>query len=212
MIPQTDAEPRPRFPGTAIRSTVTRLADGEEDQWMADYAAGDRTAFTRLFRALGPRVHAFFLRSMRDVAVADELLQTTFLQVHRARESYRVGSPVAPWIFTIAANVRRDELRRRLRRKEDLDEEALERAMATEGGESVIAAREGAELADRVRAAVDALPEGQRIVVQLHRFEGFPLPEVAKILGLKEVAVRVRASRAYERLRVELANLRGVTS
>lgn len=201
--------PLERFSAGAIKARGGVVGNGDEERWMEAYTGGDRLAFTRLFRVLAPRVHAFYLRSFREPAVADELLQTTFLRVHRARATYRIGAPVAPWIFTIAANVRRDELRRRLRRKEDLDEEALSLAMAAEGAESIIASQENAEIADRVRAAVDALPEGQRVVIQLHRFEGFPLPEVARILGLKEVAVRVRASRAYDRLRVELAALRG---
>ena len=80
---------------------------------MAAYATGDENAFARLFASLAPKMYGFFLRSFRDPSTCDELLQTTFLRIHRARTSYRPELAVRPWAFTIAAHVRRDELRRR---------------------------------------------------------------------------------------------------
>src|SRR5438552_15588972 len=95
---------------------------------MAAYAAGDARAFEQLFVRLAPRVHGFFLRSFRETAAADDLLQVTFMKVHKARDQYRRDLKVAPWVFTIAARVRLDELRRRRRLPEDADEEAVARA------------------------------------------------------------------------------------
>src|SRR4051812_42247866 len=95
---------------------------------MARYAAGDDVAFQRLFALLAPRIRAFFLRSFCDAAVADDLMQTTFLKLHRARESYRPEQPLKPWLFTIAAGVRRDELRRRYRLPPHVSESELEQA------------------------------------------------------------------------------------
>src|SRR5205807_4918364 len=99
-----------------------------EEELMGAYVAGDRRAFERLFALLAPRVHGFFLRSFGDRAVADDLLQITFLKMHRARGEFRRGSRVRPWLFAIAARVRLDELRKRYRLAEDAGEEQLERA------------------------------------------------------------------------------------
>src|SRR6267143_3096617 len=99
-----------------------------DEELMSAYVAGDARAFEQLFARLAPRVHAFFLRSFRDSAVADDLLQVTFMKVHRAREQYRNDLRVAPWIFSVAARVRLDELRRRRRMPEDADEEVLAKA------------------------------------------------------------------------------------
>src|SRR5439155_19951011 len=99
-----------------------------DEELMSAYVAGDARAFERLFARLAPRVHGFFLRSFRDASVADDLLQVTFMKVHRAREQYRADLKIAPWLFAVAARVRLDELRRRLRLPEDADEEALARA------------------------------------------------------------------------------------
>ena len=173
---------------------------------MARYAAGDKLAFVRLFALLAPRVRAFFLRSFSDGAVADDLMQTTFLKLHRARESYRPEWPLKPWVFAIAASVRRDELRRRYRLPPHVGESELELAEPRLSAESQ--ANEAAFEADRagaVRAAIQRLPESHRAVLHLHCYEELTFAQIADALGTTSGAVRVRASRAYERLRQELA-------
>jgi RNA polymerase sigma-70 factor, ECF subfamily len=174
-----------------------------EDRLMAQYAAGDEGAFQRLFALLAPRVRAFFVRSFSDSAVADDLLQTTFLKLHCARSTYRPELPLKPWVFTIAASVRRDELRRRYRLPPHVGEAELEQAefggYDPAPGIAVAAAK-----ADAVRAAITRLPESQRVVLHLHAYEELTFEQIAGVLGTTPGAVRVRASRAYERLREEL--------
>ena len=176
---------------------------------MAAYVAGDRRAFEQLFARLAPRLHRFFRRSFSAEATADDLLQVTFLKLHRARDTYKVGMPVAPWAFAIAARVRLDEFRKRKRLAEDGDEEALARAdeaqaaAARDRDESAI----DGDTADAVRRAVDALPESQRVVIHLNRFEGMTFAEIARVLGTTEGAIKLRAFRAYGALRQALAPL-----
>lgn len=177
---------------------------------MTAYAAGDERAFVRLFGSLAPKVYGFFLRSFGDRSVCDELLQTTFFRIHRARRSYRPELALRPWIFTIAAHVRRDELRRRHRLREDPGEEALAAAEEGQALEHPPDPERGVVERDadaRVRRALDGLPESQRAVVHLHRYEGLTFAQVAAVLGTSEVAVRGRAFRAYAQLRKQLAGL-----
>ncbi|HEY6911694.1 MAG TPA: RNA polymerase sigma factor [Myxococcales bacterium] len=174
-----------------------------DEDLMSAWVAGDARAFERLFARLAPRVHGFFLRSFRDRGVADDLLQVTFMKVHRARSQYRSGLPLAPWLFAIAARVRLDELRRRLRMPEDADEEALARAEEQ-------APRDpppDPDVKDAVRAALQALPESQRAVIHLHRYEGMTFAEIAQVLGTTPGAVKLRAFRGYETLREQLKGL-----
>jgi RNA polymerase sigma-70 factor (ECF subfamily) len=169
---------------------------------MARYAAGDLAAFRRLFELLAPRVHGFFLRSFSDPCVADDLTQNTFLKLHRARASYRPDLPLKPWVFTIAASVRRDELRRLYRLPPHVGEAEIEHAETALGPLS----REPETLpkSDEIRDAIERLPESQRVVLHLHTYEELTFQEIAAVLGTSPGAVRVRASRAYERLREEL--------
>jgi RNA polymerase sigma factor (sigma-70 family) len=170
---------------------------------MARYAAGDEVAFQRLFALLAPRVRAFFLRSFADTAVADDLTQTTFLRLHRSRASYQPELPLKPWVFTIAASVRRDELRRRYRLPPHVGEAELEEAESSLSAPPPDESGDDSR-SDAVRAAIFRLPETQRVVLHLHCYEGLTFEEIGQALGTTCGAVRVRASRAYERLREEL--------
>lgn len=177
-----------------------------EEGLMAAYCEGDALAFERLFAALGPRVHAFFIRSFRSSSLADDLTQNTFLRLHRARAQYRRDLPLRPWVFAIAARVRLDEYRRQARLPEELDEAALVRATDASGlphaaPETEIAIGRRIQL---VRAALESLPESQRVIVHLHRYEGLTFAEIARVLETTEGAVKLRAFRAYERLRRQL--------
>ncbi len=174
-----------------------------DEELMSAYVAGDARAFERLFARLAPRVHGFFLRSFRDAAVADDLLQVTFMKVHRAREQYDGNQRLAPWLFAIAARVRLDELRKRMRLPEDADEEALARA----DEQAPRDAPPDTDLQDAVRAALERLPESQRAVIHLHRYEGMTFPEIAQVLGTTPGAIKLRAFRGYETLRKELEGL-----
>jgi RNA polymerase sigma-70 factor (ECF subfamily) len=177
--------------------------EADEETLMEAYAAGDEGAFERLFRSLAPSVHAFFVRSVGRGGVADDLLQTTFLKLHGARARWRKGEPLRPWVFTIAGRVRVDWLRRQGRDEGELDDEQVpDPAPGDPAG-----ALEARERADRVRAALEALPEPQRVVVHLHRIEGLGFAEIGQALGITEGAAKLRAFRAYGRLRELLSEL-----
>jgi RNA polymerase sigma-70 factor (ECF subfamily) len=190
----------------------------QEAAWMAAYAAGDERAFGPLFRALAPRLMAFFRRSLADHALCEDLVQSTFVRLHAARASYLVGAPVRPWVFTIAARVRIDELRRRQRRIQTSGDGDLDNVHAETDADTDFQASAGVEALDEkarqdsVRDAIDALPAGYRIVVHLHRFEGLSFPEIGKVLGCTAGAARIRAFRAYAILRERLRPLRQDTT
>jgi RNA polymerase sigma-70 factor (ECF subfamily) len=175
-----------------------------EEALMARYCAGDARAFEQLYARLGPKLYGFFMRAFNDPAVAEDLLQTTLLKMHRSRGEFRPEASVRPWVFAIAARVRVDEHRRRRHITEPLDEDALARF---DGGD-----KEGEDALDAgnglraLREALAALPESQRVVIHLHRLEGMTFPQIARVLGSTEGAVKLRAFRGYARLRRALVS------
>lgn len=178
-----------------------------DEQLMSAYARGDRAAFTALFRRWAPRLHGFFLRSLREQATADDLLQVTFLKVHRARATFQPLRQLRSWIYAIAVRELREELRRRrhtpLASKEQQDRE--DHGIVDDVHRNL----EGRRRATSVREAIDRLPESQRAVLYLHRYEEMTFVEIAQALGTTEGAVKLRAFRAYETLRRDLAALVG---
>ncbi|HEY2029862.1 MAG TPA: sigma-70 family RNA polymerase sigma factor [Myxococcales bacterium] len=168
---------------------------------MARYVEGDRRSFAQLFARWAPRLHGYFLRAGGSRGEADDLLQATFLRVHRARESFRGELGLRGWLFTIAARVRKDEVNRRLRNPSGADPAAAEEIAAPAEEDPAVAN----ERAQAVRAALARLPEAQREVIYLHRYEHMRFGEIAAVLGISEGAVKLRAFRGYERLRIDLA-------
>lgn len=168
---------------------------------MGRYADGDAAAFEAVYATLEPLVRRSLTRWVGPELTPD-LAQKTFLKVHRARQKYRRGSPVGPWVLAIARNLAIDEMRRQGRAREDLTREGL---MPEPPALDGTPPDEKGEIIEAVREAIAALPPSQRTVVAMHKLEERPFKEVAAQLGIKEGAARIRAHRAYDRLRKHLA-------
>lgn len=167
---------------------------------MAAYVAGEARAFAVLFERYGPRLLRVMSRGVSRGSDVQDLVQQTFLQLHRARHDFRPGAKLRPWLFTIALNLKRQYFRRAGRRSEaSLAQENIPEPVAATGDPERDLA--GA----RVRKALGGLPEAQREVIALHWFEGLSFREIAEAVGASVSAVKVRAHRGYEKLRRALA-------
>ncbi len=161
---------------------------------MSAYVAGDQAAFRVLFRRHAPTLLARFRRSLREDAAARDLVQQTFLNLHRARFEYRPGSPVRPWLVTIARNLLRDHVTRGFRKNEVcVESEALER----------LDVREPGRMEDRHAAtvAMQELDRPQRELIRKVWLEGRSFEELGAEVGRTALAMRLRAHRAMKRLR-----------
>lgn len=172
---------------------------------MARYQEGDSQAFTELFGRYEGLLYNFFLRRLRDPGLCEDLYQKAFLNLHKARDRYDPRLRFRPWFFTIAYNLYRDELKRRSAAREEPGE-AVEFAQAP-AGDAPESEALGSEAARKVREAVAALPELQREVIELSRYEGLSYAEIGRVTGRTENAVKQAAHRAFEGLREKLAPL-----
>jgi RNA polymerase sigma-70 factor (ECF subfamily) len=182
-------------------------SSGTLDELLDRYAHGADALFDELYRRGAPAVRGFLTRLCADGDLADDLTQETFLRIHRARQSFVSGSPAMPWMFAIARNAFRDQLRRETVRRDHGAElsrgrEARGLAPSETRGDHVLLAR---ELADLVGATLAAIPLEHREAFILIRFEGLTVSEAAEVLGASESAVKTRAFRAYRALRAALA-------
>ena len=151
------------------------------DTAMARYAAGDEAAFAAVYDELAPRLYGYLVRQTRETARAEDLVQQTFLQMHRARGSVLAGAEVVPWAFAIARRLMIDGFRRG--RREVLRRlQPPRRAGAAEGppADDLVQAQ---ELATRIRRELARLPETQRVAFELVKGEGLSLAEAAASAG-----------------------------
>jgi RNA polymerase sigma factor (sigma-70 family) len=178
------------------------LSDSHSDeQLMAAYVAGDAAAFRVIFARYAPLLLRAMLRELYVREEANDLVQQTFLQLHRARADFDPGQKLKPWVFTIAMNLKREYFRKKKRRPErSLEADSIpEPAVAALGAARVDARRTLARV-------LDGLPADQREVIELHWFDGLEFPEVAAVVGASVSAVKVRAHRGYVRLRQALGD------
>lgn len=190
---------------------MSRVSDLTDEALMSAYVGGDRSAFEEIFRRYAPILHGMARRQLRSEELARDIVQQTFLHVHRARLDFRQGARLKPWVFTIATNLVREHFRRSGRRPETSYEEMRDESPSVEPSvEPVDLAEIQATQLDvgRLRDALGRLPESQRLVIELHWIQGYPFPEVAKMVGASVSAVKVRAHRGYQKLRTMVAEAR----
>ncbi|MCA9628329.1 MAG: RNA polymerase sigma factor [Myxococcales bacterium] len=170
-----------------------------EEELMAAYVAGDRSAFDELFQRLAPILLRVLARQLPNREEANDLVQQTFLQLHRSRHDFRAGARLRPWLFTIAINLKREHFRRMKRRPEaPLELDGRSDPAAVKGDQN------RADAQHTLGWAMQRIPSDQAEVITLHWFEGLPFPEVAEVVGASLSAVKVRAHRGYQALRTLL--------
>lgn len=172
-----------------------------DEQLLLRYVQGDVNAFETLVNRYRRELYNFLARFLGDGALAEDVFQETFLQVHLSAAGFDVSRRLKPWLFTIAANKARDALRSRSRRSAaELDAEI--------GGGEDDATRfvdlmpgniprpeetlENQEAAQSVQIIVQQMPENLRSVLLLSYFHQFPYKEIADILNVPLGTVKSR--------------------
>jgi len=172
-----------------------------EDAALVDQAiAGDREAFGELYERHVGRVYRYLLYIAKDVDVAEDLTEETFLQALAAIHRYqRRGVPFVAWLLRIAHNLHLNLNGRRAQRSVPLVHEDQEGVVGSP--ELFLQDRASAE---RLMQVVQTLNEDQRQVIILRFIEGLGCADTARILGKSVGAVRVAQYRALRALRQKL--------
>jgi RNA polymerase sigma-70 factor (ECF subfamily) len=165
---------------------------------MAEYQGGRVEAFDRLHDALASDLKAYLTRLSRDSTRADDLLQETFLQMHRSRATHVPGHPVRPWVFAIAKRVFLMSHRSAARRARN------EQRSAAQRGEIYVAQADRLHARQQVESALRHAPADGRRAFVLHHLFGFSFTEIGAKLGITPGAAKIRSSRAAHFMRALL--------
>jgi RNA polymerase sigma-70 factor (ECF subfamily) len=186
------------FDSPASDNVRRQLAQGEPlRQLMREYQAGRFEAFDEIYASIAPALRRYLLSQARDAAKADDLVQETFLQLHRARHTYDPALPLMPWAMAIARHVWLMD-RRTLSRRPWAPDDVTEVELPVRA--------EAAGLADRmeVRRALSQVAPARRDAVIQHHLLGFSFREIAQRSGIAESAAKLRSSRGMAQLRALL--------
>lgn len=196
---------------SSATTTARDYAAMDDAQLVACVRAREREAFRQITQRCNQRLFRVVRGVIRDEAEAEDVVQEAYLHAYRKIDSFRGEASLATWLTRIALN----EAYGRLRRKRDTVEiEVMETVMdagnvvpfpGTEStGEDPFHMAESAQLRRWLEGAIDALPEGFRLVYLLRDVEGCSVEETATALELREETVKTRLHRARKQLRAAL--------
>ncbi|MEU9686771.1 RNA polymerase sigma factor [Amycolatopsis japonica] len=176
---------------------------GDRELW-ARAAGGDEGAFSELFERHAEALWNYTYRLTGSWSSAEDLASTTFLIAWRRRaEVTLVRDSALPWLYTVAANVARDE-HRGARRRLRLLGKIPAQPPVSDHADSVAEKIDGQRRLGHVAEAVRSLPKSQREVVELCLAAEVSIADAAELLGIAEVTVRAHLSRGRARLRTLL--------
>ena len=187
-----------------------------DEELLAGSTKGHKGDFKLLLERYEGELFNFLYHTTGDRQTAEDLFQDTFLQVFSNVERFREGAKFRPWVYTIAANLARDEMRRRRRRRSMSLDGEVRPGEETRLGELVdshsadpareVASQETTALANEM---INALPANLREVVVLYFYNDMKYQEISEALGLPMGTVKSRLYRAIREMADAMKRKRG---
>jgi RNA polymerase sigma-70 factor, ECF subfamily len=171
---------------------------------MLRFQAGDEGAYEQLVLKHQASVLNVVYRYLGDRALAEDAAQEVFIKVYRARRTYQPAAKFSTWLYRVAVNHCLNEIRAR-RAGPASSVAPIDDMLEEPAGADPDAGLHRQDLQRAVKAAIDALPENQRMAVVLARFHDLSYGEIAEAMGLSLVAVKSLLFRARETLKQRLA-------
>ncbi len=187
-----------RLPVTDQPSPSRKISDGE---LLQRHLAGDGQAFPALVRRYRRELFNFLARFTGDAALAEDVFQEAFLQLHLSAGSFDTSRRLKPWLFTIAANKARDAMRSRQRRQAAPLDAAVQPGAADPTPYAALipadvpapeAALVNLETRRAVQRIVSEMPDSLRTVLLLSYFHDMPYKDIAEVLSVPLGTVKSR--------------------
>mgnify|MGYP006290600101 CR=1 FL=1 len=175
------------------RPVIQASGDDPGPELLRRWRAGDPTAFTAIFRTYRGLVWRVLRHLLRSDPELEDVVQLTFLEVHRALPSFEGRAKLSSWIARVALHVGYHHLRRKKSRPADYRaEHRVHDAVDERPGADPEAGAQRREAAARVDEILASLPEKKRTVFLLVDLEGLPQDQVSEIVGASPATVRTR--------------------
>jgi RNA polymerase sigma-70 factor, ECF subfamily len=195
-------------------------ADDRRNVWVERWQQGidPDESFRKIFHHYSRIIYKFFAKRGFNESECDDLVQETFLRVHRNLDSFRGDAQFGTWLFQVSANVYKNELRSRTAQKRDAQEVPLEdgdpQGSGTSGaGVFLELEEEGAleglltdERSEMLRRAMADLPPQMRRCVELRVSQDLKYREIAVLMGVSIDTVKAHLFQARQMLKTKLGN------
>jgi len=194
----------------AMMDKAFKRIEPSDEELIERFQKGDREAFEQIVARYKDQLLNFAYRFLGSRQEAEDVVQDTFLRVYRNRKAYRRVARFSTWIYTIAGNLAKTELRKRKRRKlfsiSDLgfEEKDYEISDLTYNPEDDV---EGTLKEEIIQKEIERLPPKFREVIILRDVQGLSYEEIALILRIPIGTVKSRVNRARLRLQRRLKEI-----
>ena len=181
-----------------------------DEELIARFQQGDTYAFDQLVHRYKDPLLNFIFRFIGDVNEAEDIVQDTFYRVYKNKHYYKEVAKFSTWIYTIAGNLAKTELRRRKRRrifsihKETPTEKEFELPDPDRDPEDLV---NSAITEKHIQKAISNLPPKFRQVIILRDVQGFSYEEISAMIKVPLGTVKSRVNRARLRLQEDLSFL-----
>jgi len=193
-----------------------------DEELLGRFRQGDSLAFGDLVRRFQRELYAYLRRYLANETLAEDVFQNTFVQVFQKAGQFEDGRKVRPWLYAIATHQAIDALRRQGRRSAvSLDQMALTEDGSDGGGWSEnlassepdpLAGVEQTEVRERVREAIEELPEHLKLTLILAYYQELKYREIADILKIPVGTVKSRLHAALGKLQERWNAMEGVSA
>jgi RNA polymerase sigma-70 factor (ECF subfamily) len=208
--PSSSLNERPPQPSEGNEEARPREPNHEDDALVERARNGDRAAFALLFQKYQRRVYAVALGVVKRPEDAMDVVQDAFIKVHKHIGSFQGASSFYTWLYRIVMNLGIDHVRKTRKVVEwgddvPLDQTAgdgtlLPKVEHVNPAQSVIRR----ELSDKIRQALDTLPEYHRAVILLREVEGMSYEEIAEVLNVPKGTIMSRLFHARRKMQDQL--------
>lgn len=164
---------------------------------MMKLAGGDLDMATLLFERYQGKIYNFFLHFLRDRDMSEDLTQNVFVRVLKYRTSYKSEQSFKAWIYQIARNIKTDHYRK----NRQLHDKYTDLSNVEMPSDSVLENLEQTEQNEALQRALKRMPEDQRELLIMCKFQKMKYAEIAEVVESNEAAIKVRVHRAIKQLR-----------
>lgn len=185
------------------RKVSFRKVRMEQQELMRQVQAGDDMAFAEIVRIFKDKIVNFLWQLTGDYQVAVELAQETFMRVYFKANKYKPVAPLSSWVYTIASNLAKTEMKKKYRVSMVSLDDVKYRFSENEASSGN---PESDAMVKKLRNALNSLHPRYRVPVVLKDIEGYSQEEIAQILKKPLGTIKARISRGREYLKKELEN------
>jgi len=182
-----------------------------DEQLIARFQGGDEQAYIELVNRYRNKLLNFVYRYIGDFEISEDIVQDTMVKLYQKKHYYKEIAKFSTWLYTIAKNLARTELRKKKQRRVTFlsqmtrDEKPYDIPSDQPGIDQEIQS----DITNKIiRKAIDELSEKFKTVIVLRDIQELPYEEISSIVGVPIGTVKSRINRARLQLQVELKHLR----